>query len=226
MSGNAEMLTDAFRTVGRKYGYEKVEAEFATFREFKVQWQRSYRWASFRVSDYLEDAGRNVIEGLADTLFQRITGRESTPYDESMREFVTAEDFAERKRPAYLRRSRNLTSGPEGLGRNLEDSVERLKDMGLWQGYDDIKCVWATGVRARKAATCSVLMKLISIADLLDDTEIPDMVVDYSVYTQYLRIAEGQKCFGRGDIYTREQERQFPKYKEAERLLDKLCLYI
>ena len=51
-----EVLEAAFRKVGRGYGYESVSAEFSDFREFKVQWSRSYRYAHFRVSDYLSDA--------------------------------------------------------------------------------------------------------------------------------------------------------------------------
>ena len=226
MSESAEILSEAFRDVGRRHGYEKVEAEFAQFREFKVQWQRSYKWAAFRVSDYLMDADAAVFEGLAETLFSRITGREETPYDEAMRTFVTAPCFAEEKRPVYLRRSRNLTRTSTGIGRDLADSVQRLRDLGLWKGNDDIQCVWSTGVRLRRAASCSVLMKLISVNDLLDDPDIPDMAVDFAVYSQYLRIVKGQEVFGRGEIFTREEERLFPAYRDAERLLDKLCLFV
>ncbi|MFA6803718.1 MAG: hypothetical protein WCR24_04400, partial [Candidatus Methanomethylophilaceae archaeon] len=61
-------LKESFRLVGKQYGYDNVDAEFVAFKEFKVKWQRSCGWADFQVSDYLVDAPREVIEGLARTL--------------------------------------------------------------------------------------------------------------------------------------------------------------
>ena len=227
MSTSADRLSEAFRKVGEKYGYDNVNADFTTFREFKVQWQRSYKWASFRVSDYLMEADDSVMEGLAETLFSRITGREETPYDENMRNYVLNPDFCRFKRPVYLKRSRNLTRTSVGMERDLEDSLKRLVDMGLVPEDTDIEVVWATDSKIRRAASCSVLMRLVSLTDNLDDSEIPDFVVDYCVYTQCLRIIHGAENFGKNtEIYTREDERKFPKYKEAERLLDKMCLYL
>ena len=194
MSESAEILSEAFRDVGRRHGYEKVEAEFAQFREFKVQWQRSYKWAAFRVSDYLMDADAAVFEGLAETLFSRITGREETPYDEAMRTFVTAPCFAEEKRPVYLRRSRNLTHTSAGIGRDLADSVQRLR------AHQRQRPAGRPGHPRHGGGLRRVL-------------PVPED-------------RQGQEVFGRGEIFTREEERLFPAYRDAERLLDKLCLFV
>ncbi|MBR4697714.1 MAG: hypothetical protein IKP18_04675 [Candidatus Methanomethylophilaceae archaeon] len=55
-------LTEIFLAVGQRYGYEDVKAEFAPLKDFKVRWQRSYKWAIFTVSDYLDRAPDAVLE--------------------------------------------------------------------------------------------------------------------------------------------------------------------
>ena len=50
-----EILNEIFKKVGNDFGYD-VSAEFAAYRDFKIRWQRSYKWAEFQVSDYLKDA--------------------------------------------------------------------------------------------------------------------------------------------------------------------------
>lgn len=70
-------------------------------------------------------------------------------------------------------------------------------------------------------------MRLISISDELDSQDVPDYLVDYAVYCQYLRIIHGARTFGvSDDINTRDDERKYPRYREAENLLDKMCLFI
>lgn len=221
-----ETLDRIFKTLGEKYGYTNVDAEFADFREFKVQWQRSYRRAVFEVSDYVEDAGEDVIESLAETLFQRISGHKETLYGEPVRRFVTSDDFAPDHAERYFGRHRNLDRRTAGERRDLMDSVRRLRELGLWDdGEENITLAWSRGSRSRTAGTCGVLMRVIGVNEILDDTDIPDFVVDFVVYKQYLRVTEGRKCFGiTADIFTRDLERRYPHYREAERLLDKLCL--
>ena len=75
-----QKLTNSFSKVGKEYGYDCVTAEFSEFKEFKVKWTRSCGWAEFKISDYLKDAPVNVIEGLAETIFLRISRKSSKGY--------------------------------------------------------------------------------------------------------------------------------------------------
>ena len=51
-------LTEVFSEVGSRYGYTdvkaKFKAKFKALKDFKVQWQRSYKWEEFTVSDYMD----------------------------------------------------------------------------------------------------------------------------------------------------------------------------
>ena len=221
-----EELSRAFQEVGEKYGYNNVTAEFANFTHLKVRWTRSYKTAEFRVSDYLLDADVKVLEDLANTLYSRIAGS-NCQYAESMRDWALNPEFSKNKRPVYLRRSRNLTRTSIGTTRNLQDSLTRLEEAGFIEKDSNVEVVWSTNKNSRRAGGCSVLMRLISISDELDSQDVPDYLVDYAVYCQYLRIIHGARTFGvSDDINTRDDERKYPRYREAENLLDKMCLFI
>lgn len=60
------MLNRAMRNAGIKNGFDEIQAEFSTFRDFKLKWTRSYKWISFEVSDYLRNAPKNVMQSLAE----------------------------------------------------------------------------------------------------------------------------------------------------------------
>ena len=64
MSSEAR-IESVFQETGKHFGYRDVTVEVAEFKDFKVQWKRSYDWIVFRISDYIEDAPEAVIEDLA-----------------------------------------------------------------------------------------------------------------------------------------------------------------
>ena len=69
-------IESVFQETGKRFGYGDVTVEITDFRDFKVQWKRSYRWIAFRVSDYIEGAPEPVIRDLAEALFGRIAGED------------------------------------------------------------------------------------------------------------------------------------------------------
>jgi hypothetical protein len=218
-----DLLKQAFRDAGKEYGYDNVGAEFVAFREFKVRWQRSYKWVSFNVSDYMMDAPGEVIEALARTLFGRIAGKKDVPYSEEMIAWSTSKDFVRCKQPVYLRRSSGLTRSPKGEVRDLEDSMSRLVDAGLAEKDPDLVLTWMKEKNLRKVGYCSVLMKVIAISPALDNAEVPEFVLDYVVYHEYLHASGGMKVFGRPhDPDFKRNEKKYPKYAEAEHILQTL----
>ena len=67
-------LIDIVREVGEKYGFVHVKAEFAAFKELKIKWKRGSTHVDFTVSDYLEDAPDDVVNGLFGYLFAKMVG--------------------------------------------------------------------------------------------------------------------------------------------------------
>lgn len=221
------ILKESFRLVGNEYGYENVNAEFVAFKEFKVKWQRSYKWADFQVSDYLMDAPKEVIEGLARTLMAKIAGSEKRPYSEEMCQWVTADEFAKFKQPIYIRRSRDLARTHEGKTRDLKKSFQRLKVLGLVKDDPQTVITWTKEPNIRRVGYCSVLMKVLAISSVFDNEEIPEFVLDYVLYHEYVHMTQGLIFFGKEhDEDFIELERLHPRSKEAEDWLNKLCLYL
>ena len=220
-----EQLTQIFADIGKEYGYDSVSAKYTVYKDVKVRWQRSFKWASFEVSDYLQDAPREVIEGMARTLFGSLE-KKDVPYSEAAIAWFTSKDFAKRNQPAYLRRSPGLTKSPVGEVRNLMNSMARLINAGLAEEDPDLILTWMKDRNIRKVGSCSVLMKVIAISPIFDSMDIPEFVLDYVVYHEYLHASKGLKVFGRPhDSDFKEGEAKFPKHGEAEEWLSRLCLY-
>ncbi|KUE74459.1 hypothetical protein AUQ37_00400 [Candidatus Methanomethylophilus sp. 1R26] len=94
MNDNEE-LTAVFAEVGKKYGFETVKAEFMSCRDFKVRWQMSYRWADFKVSDYMRNAPREAVESLANTIFGKMVSGEDSVYEKIIIDYVSSPKFVE-----------------------------------------------------------------------------------------------------------------------------------
>ena len=144
-----------------------------------------------------------------------------------MCKWVTAPDFAKYKQPIYLRRSRNLTRPHQGVHKDLEDSYQRLIDMGLVERDPQLFLSWTKEPNVRKVGYCSVLMKVVSVSSALDNTEIPDFVMDYVMYHElcHIRIGFDPSSERHGKKFA-ELESMFQKKKEAEDWLRKLCMYL
>ncbi|AGI48120.1 hypothetical protein TALC_01131 [Thermoplasmatales archaeon BRNA1] len=185
-----EMMKRCFRRAGKKYGYTDVNAEFVSFKDFKVRWQRSYRWADFKVSDYLEDAPEGVFDSLAESLFGRICG-ENTGYSQELKSWVTRPGFVRDKQMIYVRRCRTILRTPAGDSRDLNESYRRLCDAGLLEYDPEIYLTWARAIDDDPVGHCSVLMKFVSISKILDSENVPEYVLDYCLYHELCHILLG-----------------------------------
>jgi hypothetical protein len=223
----AEMLNGSFAAVGYEYGYDSVTAEFEEFKEFKVKWRRSCGWAEFEVSDYLTDAPQNVMTGLAETIFSRISGKARERYPSDMMQWITSDDFVKNKQPLYLQRARNLTGTPIGEHIDLEASYRRLVDLGLAEYDEDLVISWTRMPNTKRVGYCSVLMKVIMISSVFDTPSIPPFVSDYVLYHELIHMSKGFDPFGQrhgADFHV--LERLYPMKDEADEWMKRLRLYI
>ena len=220
-----ECLKTSFREIGKRYGYETVDAEFVAFKDFKVAWERSYRSANFHVSDYVEDAPKEVMECLAESIFSKIIGMDTHGYTDGMKDWALSPEFIYSKQPIYLRRSKNLTGSHVGTSKDLEDSLHRLKVMGLIPGRAEPKLSWTREMLESTMGYCSPVMNVIAVTSYLDMEDVPDYVIDFVVYHEYLILEEGRRSFGfkiEGDYRT--VEIGYPRYNEAMRWLERAGL--
>lgn len=222
MNDEKRRLTALFAEAGKRNGYEDVTAEFAAFRDFKVRWTRSYRWANFEVSDYLSDAPEEVLASLAETIFRKIAGSTEAGYSEEVCDWLTSEDFVRTKQPTFLRRFRGLSPGSAGTHLDLSDSYDRLAEAGLAERDDTIALRWMDG-RSSELGKASVLMRVATVSSGIDRDDITDNAVDFALYAQIARIAMGFSPGGvpRGPEYEELLDR-YPGRREAEKELARI----
>lgn len=212
-------MEQIFQKVGKKHGFEDVKAEFTAFKDFKVKWARSHRWARFDVSDYLKDAPAEVIEGVVETLFGRIKG-ENASYPDVVCDYLASAEFIERNQPMYLGRCRG-TSEDDGT---LKGAYDRLVASGIVGNDSDIVFRWGT-TASHGVGHASTLMKVVVINDRLMDAD--DDVLDYAVYTQVAFVGMGFNATGASmrDRYDGLLDK-YPNRSEMEENLEEMGLTI
>ena len=222
---NNRELARIFAASGTKHGYDSVKAEFAAFKDFKVKWTRSYKWAEFDVSDYLTDAPDEVIEALADTIFKKIGGEDAV-YPDVLCGWLTSEDFVSRKQPLYVKRCSGLSLTPRGQFKDIAESRRRLQDMGLIRNDSDIFAGWVHS-GSRCVGKASILMKVVAMSDIIDGDSISDELFDYCVYSQVAHVEMGYDPVvkRRGAAYDEILSR-FPDRREMEYEMRRLNIHI
>ena len=209
-------LSECFRAVGDRYGYDRTFARYADFRDLKVRWQRTSDVIEFNVSDYLRDVPDETMRQLADTLFAKIAG-ERRGYPPGLENWIGRREFADKHRPVYLSRCRKVTTDPEGTWKNLDDVLRRLKESKLITGEEDIKVVWTAERTFRRYAHCSVVMRVVVVSNEMDEESVPDYVLDWIVYNEYCHIMAGfdpndpMKCEDEAELASR-----YPMRAKAE----------
>ncbi|MDR0334445.1 MAG: hypothetical protein LBH69_00965 [Methanomassiliicoccaceae archaeon] len=220
-----ELLNESFRTIGMNYGYDSVTAEYCEFKEFKIKWRRSCGWAEFDVSDYMMDAPPEVMRGMADTIFSKIARKVRKNYPKEMLDWLTADEFIEKKQPLYMSRARNLTRTAVGEHVDLNEAYRRLVDMGLTNFDKNLRITWTRQPNTHRVGYCSVLMKVVIISSVFDSPSIPTLLSDYVLYHELIHLSKGFDPFGqRHGIDFHSLERMYPKREEAEEWLKRLHL--
>lgn len=164
------------QAVGKKYGYDKVSVDITAFSDFKFKWTRSYKWADFTCSDYLVGAPDEVIEGIFDVVFGRITGESNRPYSSATSDFLTAKKFASAHRKSYLSRHKAESQMfREFNGAHVHFSKKSMSPYTL--GY------------------ASTLMNTIILNPILKDES--EEVIQNAIAHEYNVIQEGLDNFGK-----------------------------
>ncbi len=189
---NSEMLIRAMRNAGIRNGFEDIQAEFAAFRDFKLKWTRSYKWISFEVSDYLRNAPEGVMESLAETIFAKMRGESRTEYSQEVCDYLNSDVFLDENQGMYLKRFRGISNSTRGENVDLKDSYRRLVESGLVEDDPRIVIRWSdTKDRNGKIGRASVLMRTVVMNPALDSEDVPEDVIDYTLYSQICHVNLG-----------------------------------
>ncbi len=184
-----DRLSDIFAEVGQRYGYDDVKAEYAPLTDFKVRWNRSYRWIRFQVSDYIDRAPEDAVRNVAEVIFSKISG-DDRGYGDVFIQYVNDPKIVKQNQKDFIKRSRNLNNTSIGDYHDLNDCVNRLRQQGLLP--DDIECTlrWDNSTSS-KVSGCSVLQRVVWVNKILDQKGVPEYVLDFSVYAMMCHLIQG-----------------------------------
>ncbi len=191
-----------FQKVGNDFGLENVSAEFSPFRDLKLKWIRSCDFANFSVSDYLEEAPIEVIEGIARTIFSKIRAEEETDYPECVKDWLKSDEFRELNQEKYIERIRTIGDIENADDIRLWDAYHRLVDAGLIEEIDGLKLFWSKGESVSKAGQSSCLMRVVIMNRRFLRDDVPNGVFDYCLLYE---IANIKTDFGI-DVLERKKE--------------------
>lgn len=214
----------AFLEVGRRFGFDEVEASYYPFKEFKTTWQRVGTNASFKVTDYLKGAEEAVLQDFAGCLFTRIQRQRREVYTSKVRDFLRSEEFVRLNQEKYLKRSRNLTLSSFGTTYDLEVLLNSLRRKSLVQNGEGTFLSWTDRPNRFRMGYCSVLMRVVAISSALDSTVVPDFVAEYVLYHEMLHLDTGTDSLrSYHDAEFKRRERLYPRWREAENWLKKVA---
>jgi hypothetical protein len=217
-----DVLSRVFEEAGKRHGFENTQAEFSAFSDFKIRWTRAYKWTEFKVSDYLADAPKNVIEEMAETHFKAIRGmEEGVKFPETVIKWLENPEFAQKNQATYLKRNKAKLKGKtNGKNKNLEDSLRRLIEAGLAEADPSIRITWEKNKKT--AGKCYRLMRIIGISEELDANGIPDRTLDYCLYRYLCMMTIGFNATKDEIKKSEEATSKHPKKEEAELLIKKM----
>ena len=221
MNNNTEeRLNEIMTELGKKYNYDSVNAQFVQFTDFKMKWRRSYRWIEFDVSDYLLKVPENILKGIAEYTFRKITGKDAE-YSNEVVNYLVSDEFVDTVQSTYINRCRWISEGSEGNNRNLTDAYRRLVNMELIEEDQKIVLRWDEAP-SWNLGKSSVLMRTVQINRKLDDPTISETAFDYAVYTRLAHIQAGFSNQGpiRKEIYEQMLDR-YPERNQAQEELEK-----
>jgi len=200
------------------FGSSPIVARFHPKKDLGCSWRMKGDTMHLFVSDYLKDAPADVIREYL-TFIKERRGGEGYALPESILNWMGSERFIDANRGKYVQRCKNLSRTSEGKERNLTDSLDRLIDMDLICP-DDIEnsyFSWMRHSNHRKLGSCNMIMRVVSISSIFDDSRVPLDLLDYVVYHEVIHLRIGLRPRGRHhDGLFKSFERMYPNYSDIE----------
>ncbi len=218
-------LDFALRELISEYGYNEYKLSWVPTKDFKSSARAIGKKIELNITDYFQNEDNMLVLRTAEMLIRQI-GHYPKIYPKDYVEYIDSDDFILRHRNTFLKRSKNITCSNIGKNRDLIDSVQRLLDSQLLDEEDisNSYLTWTKTPNHRKIGYAVSVVRIIAISSLLDSQEIPDSVVDYVVYHEFLHLRRGfDPNHKPHDRQVRTWESAYPGMNDMEIRLRKIC---
>lgn len=181
-----------------------------------------------RLSDLMQDAPNVAHQALAYILIAKIQRRKiPSNCTEIYQNYASQAEVRETAQISRKQRGRKIISSAKGNFYDLDEIFDDLNSRFFAKKMPKPTLTWSTGKTFRIFGHQDAIHNTVVISQTLDDAKVPKFVVEYVLYHELLHIKHPTKVInGRRYSHTpvfRTDERKFPRYEEAEDLLEKLA---
>lgn len=180
-----------------------------------------------RLSDLLQAAPEMVLEALAHILLRKLY-RHPIPevYNARYRRFIGQKEMVAKAHLIRKIRGRKQLSSPQGRHYDLDRIFDDLNQRFFqgWMGRPHLS--WAQAASRRNLGHYDPAHNAILISRVFDAAHVPLFVLEYVLYHEMLhlrypvRMRGSRRCVHSAEF--RQEERQFPRWAEAEAHLKRL----
>ena len=179
------------------------------------------------LSDLLEGAPRSVLEAIAVILISKLY-RKPIPkhYHTRYRLFLNRHKVRQKVHTIRRTRGRKWIGTAQGRHFNLEEIFEGLNRQHFGGLLGRPRLSWSRAAARTALGHFDAAHNAIIVSKIFDRPGTPQFLVDYILYHEMLHLKHpvehrrGYRCFH--SALFREEERRFPQFLEAKRLMDKL----
>ena len=195
----------------------------------KVRYDRNDGCVKADLSDMLREAPADVLEAVAATLLSKLYGRRVPLSARRIyRRWVNSPATQERMLVVRGARGRKHLLPPRGKSHDLSALFDQLNRRHFAGALDKPTLGWSQHAALRQLGHYDPAHDAISINRALDSPSVPQLAVGSVLYHDMLHIKHPVQLPGcRRCVHTPEflaEERQFPGYSEARRMLKSLQL--
>lgn len=179
------------------------------------------------LSDMLEGAPRSVLEAIAFILLAKLYGK-PVPKQHQLRyrQFVNRRSVRRQVHAVRRVRGRKRMDTPQGECYNLEEMFDALNERHFDGQLGRPRLSWSRATARALLGHYDPAHHAIVVSRIFDRPGVPRFLVEYLLYHEMLHIKHpvtqrrARRCFHSAEF--RAEERRFPQYRDAKRLLEAL----
>jgi len=226
--GGAALFQRVFTRLGCEGRPPRFHVEFYPYNSLVLTIRRRQEVVYVRFSDLLRRAPHAVLEGAAALLLSRIY-RRTAPSDLAAAYFDYARSQRTRARINHMRRGRIRpgAAGPQGQHYDLEEIFDHLNAEYFGGKLQRPHIGWSKRTWRRQFGCYDPGPNHILLNRRMDRPGVPRFAVEYVLFHEMLHVKHPTRRSGCSLISHsrefREEEKRFPEFHRARRILDRLA---
>ncbi len=228
LPGGAPLFQRMFTRLGCDGRPPRFRVEFYPYSSLVLTIRRREEFVLVRLSDLLRRAPLHVLEGAAALLLARVYRRRAAaPLVEPYLEYARSGRTRNRMNCMRHKRVRLSHSGARGLHFDLEKMFDELNGKYFAGQLQKPHIGWSARSWRRQFGCYDPGPNQILLNRRLDHPRVPQCVVDYVLYHEMLHVKHPTRRSGCSLVSHsrefREEEKRFPEFERARRILDRLA---